>query len=127
MSKPFDHCYWVLESKVLAGEYPRTKDPDASKKKIETLIRTGVTLFVDLTEETEGLLPYRDLLKGHKQVFHRRFPIRDVSIPRSHRATTAILDAIDAEIAKGGIVYVHCWGRRSNGINCRLLAGAPLR
>ena len=59
MIKPFEHCYWVVENKFLAGEYPRTKEPGASQKKIDALIRAGVTLFVDLTEENEGLLPYR--------------------------------------------------------------------
>ena len=117
MNRPFEHCYWVVENKLLAGEYPRTKDPDASKMKIEALLRTGVTLFIDLTEEAEGLLPYGEFLKPHKRVSHRRFPIcdistprSDISTPRSHEATATTLDAIDAEIAKGGIVYVHCWG-----------------
>lgn len=110
MSKPFEHCYWVVENKLLAGEYPRTKEPGASKKKIEALIRAGVTLFIDLTEENEGLLLYNDFLKAHKEVSHRRFPIRDVSTPRSQEVTTQILDSIDAEISKEGIVYVHCWG-----------------
>jgi hypothetical protein len=70
----------------------------------------ALELFIDLTEETEGLLPYRDLLKAHNGVSHRRFPIRDVSTPHSREVTTAILDTIDAEIAKDGLVYVHCWG-----------------
>ena len=110
MIKPFEHCYWVVKNKFLAGEYPRTKEPGASQKKIDALIRAGVTLFVDLTEENEGLLPYASLVGEHKGVSHRRFPIRDVSIPHSKELTTAILDAIDAEISKGGIPYVHCWG-----------------
>ena len=97
-------------NKFLAGEYPRTKDPAASQQKIDALVRAGVTLVIDLTEENEGLMPYRDLLRPHKGVSHRRFPIRDVSIPHSKEVTTAILDAIDAEISKGGILYVHCWG-----------------
>ena len=110
MTKPFEHCYWVVDDKFLAGEYPRTRDPAASQQKIDALLRAGITLVIDLTEKNEGLIPYRDLLKAHKSVSHRRFPIRDVSIPRSHAVTTKVLDAIDSEIAKGGIVYIHCWG-----------------
>jgi len=109
MLKPFEHCYWVVKNKLLAGEYPRTKELVASQEKIDALVRAGVTLFVDLTEENEGLLPYAGLVE-HKGISHRRFPIRDVSIPHSKELTTAVLDAMDAEIEKGGIVYVHCWG-----------------
>jgi protein-tyrosine phosphatase len=35
-------------------------------------------------------------------------PIRDFSVPAPDDLV-AILDAIDAELAAGGIVYVHCW------------------
>jgi protein-tyrosine phosphatase len=107
--RPIEHCYWVIENKLLAGEYPRTKELASSKKKLSALVRAGVSLFVDLTEENE-LLSYSDMLKGYKGVSHLRFPIRDVSIPRSPKFTTAILDAIDAGMSNGGMVYVHCWG-----------------
>jgi protein-tyrosine phosphatase len=107
--RPIEHCYWVIENKLLAGEYPRTKELASSKKKLSALVRAGVSLFVDLTEENE-LLSYSDMLKRYKGVSHLRFPIRDVSIPRSPKFTTAILDAIDAGMSNGGMVYVHCWG-----------------
>jgi protein-tyrosine phosphatase len=110
MSKPIEHCYWVVESKFLAGEYPRTKDREPSRQKIDTLIRAGVTAFIDLTEETEGLLPYDECLQRYQGVSHQRFAIRDVSVPRSKEVTVAILDAIDAHIAQGRTVYVYCWG-----------------
>ena len=108
--RPIEHCYWVVENKFLAGEYPGTKEPDSSQKKVDALIRTGITLFIDLTEETEGLLPYVNCLTAHKGISHRRFPICDVSIPRSKKMTIGILDVIDTEISNSGMVYVHCWG-----------------
>jgi protein tyrosine/serine phosphatase len=110
MTKPIEHCYWVVQNKLLAGEYPRTKEAGPSQRRIDALVRAGVTLFIDLTEENEDLLPYASFLTAHKRVSHRRFPIRDVSIPRSQEVTIGILNAIDAETSKGGIVYVHCWG-----------------
>src|ERR1044072_4160491 len=106
---PIEHCYWVIEKKLLAGEYPGTKEPESSQKKVDALIHTGITLFIDLTEETEGLLPYGNYLTAHKGISHRRFPICDVSIPRLKKMTIATLDAIDTEISNGGMVYVHCW------------------
>ena len=108
--RPIEHCYWVVENKFLAGEYPRTKEADSSQKKLDALVNAGITLFIDLTEETEDLLPYSNCLTAHKEISHRRFPICDVSIPRSKKMTIGILDAIDAEISNSGMVYVHCWG-----------------
>lgn len=105
--KPIEHCYWVVPGKLLAGEYPRNKDEASSRRKIGALIDAGVKVFVDLTEENEGLLPYAEMLDG---VVHRRFPIRDVSVPASLEVTVAILDTIDAHLHRGEMVYVHCWG-----------------
>ena len=109
-NQPIKHCYWVVQNKFLAGEYPRDLDGDSSRKKIGALIRAGVTAFIDLTEKTEGLLPYEEYLQAHQGVSYQRFPIRDISAPRSKEVTVSILDAIDSHIAHGRTVYVHCWG-----------------
>ena len=106
MKRPIENCYWVAPGKLLAGEYPRDLDDESSAAKVAALKRAGVGLFVDLTEEDE-LLPYAQWAAPAR---HERFPIRDVSIPRSHAQTAATLDAIDAHVEAGGTVYVHCWG-----------------
>ena len=105
--KPIENCYWVIPGQFLAGEYPGDIDEESSRVKINHLIHSGITAFIDLTEENEGLLPYSGLLKTAS---HLRFPIRDVSIPSSTVITVAILDAIDHHIQQGGMVYLHCWG-----------------
>jgi protein-tyrosine phosphatase len=105
--KPIENSYWVVPGKFLAGEYPRDKAEETSLSKINTIIQSGVTAFIDLTEEGEGLLPYSHLLGP---VSHQRFPIRDVSTPTSAELTTKILDAIDNHNLQGGTVYLHCWG-----------------
>jgi protein-tyrosine phosphatase len=64
-----------------------------------------VTLFVDLTEEGE-LAPYAGRLGG---AHHVRFPILDMWVT-SEEQLARTLDAIDEELAAGGIAYVHCWG-----------------
>jgi predicted protein tyrosine phosphatase len=107
MDKPIKHCYWVIPGKLLAGEYPRTMDEQSSKEKIGALIESGVKVFIDLTEEEDGLLPYSDLIGS---VTHLRFPIRDVSIPKTTETTKVILDTIDQSIKHEEMVYVHCWG-----------------
>jgi hypothetical protein len=67
------------------------------------LIGAGVTAFIDLTEDNEGLLPYSHLLDAHKpkEVCHQRFPIRDVSVPHSKERTAVILNVIDHHIQYG--------------------------
>ena len=64
-----------------------------------------MTLFVDLTEEGE-LDAYVDRLRAAR---HVRFPILDMWVT-SHEQLARTLDAIDAELAAGGTVLVHCWG-----------------
>ena len=110
--RPIDHCYWVLAGKLLAGEYPRNLDEESSREKLAKLTDAGVSAFIDLTEfngrlADEHLEPYAHLLDGPS---HQRFAIRDMSVPSSHELTKAALDAIDAHIAAGETVYVHCWG-----------------
>jgi ADP-ribosylglycohydrolase len=105
--KPIENCYWVIPGQFLAGEYPGDIDEESSRVKINDMIRSGITAFIDLTEVNEGLLPYSGLLETAS---HQRFPIRDVSIPSSTVITVAILDAIDHQIQQGGMVYLHCWG-----------------
>jgi protein-tyrosine phosphatase len=107
LQKPIENCYWVGPGKFIAGEYPRDKSEESSLLKINSFIHSGVTAFIDLTEENEGLLSYSHLLGSAS---HQRFPILDVSTPDSTNQTTEILDAIDSHILQGGMVYLHCWG-----------------
>ena len=107
--RPIKYCYWVEEGQFLAGEYPRNKEDDvASRAKLAALTEAGITTFIDLTQEGE-LSPYSQWLDSDQTYY--RFPIWDVDIPDSRETTTAILDTIDTHIAKGDVVYLHCWGR----------------
>jgi ADP-ribosylglycohydrolase/protein-tyrosine phosphatase len=108
MIQPIKHCYWVSPSELLAGEYPRNEDEESSTEKINALIQAGITVFIDLTQKNDGLLPYSAMLD--ENTIHQRFPIQDVSIPDSVEVTKAILDTIDHHISQGKIVYLHCWG-----------------
>lgn len=111
MERPIRYCYWVEPGKLLAGEYPREIDDEASVPKVRALTDAGVTTFIDLTEEGEiygePLKPYAHLAPG---AAHRRFPIEDMCTPASPEGVTAALDAIDRTIERGGIAYVHCLG-----------------
>jgi protein-tyrosine phosphatase len=105
--KPIENCYWVDRCKLLAGEYPRNPDDESSPAKVGALISAGISAFIDLTREDDGLKPYSHLIGAAS---HQRFPIKDVSLPRSVAETVSILDAIDEHLKQGRKVYVHCWG-----------------
>ena len=111
---PIKYCYWVTD-KLLAGEYPRNADEESSAAKVGALLGAGVSVFIDLTEESENsafvqgesLLPYSDLAESAR---HLRFAIPDMGVPRSREFTKDILDAIDQYIEEGHTVYLHCLG-----------------
>jgi len=84
------------------------------------LVDLGVTLFLDLTQPNE-LVPYESLVPDSAR--HVRMPVRDFTAP-SEEQIVAALDLVDAELAAGGLVYVHCWagcGRTGVVIGCWLV------
>jgi hypothetical protein len=94
---------------------------------VSQLLDAGITRVFDLTQPGE-LISYSDLFAVEAAArgitaTHQRRPIRDVDIcaPEQMRA---ILDEIDAELAAGETVYVHCWGgvgRTGTVIGCWLV------
>lgn len=105
--KPIENSYWVVPGKFLAGEYPRDYDEESSRETINALVQSGISVFIDLTHNTDNLLPYSYLLET---ALHLRFPIRDSSIPDSTDLTKTILNTIDHHLGHGKMVYLHCWG-----------------
>ncbi|MXX79765.1 MAG: hypothetical protein F4Y69_01885 [Chloroflexi bacterium] len=104
---PHNESFWVVPDRFLAGNYPGHKTESSARVKLQPILDSGVDVFVDLTETGE-LKPYEHLLP--EGVRHIRFPIRDVSVPRSRSEMTAVLDCIDAELERKNLLYVHCWG-----------------
>src|SRR5690606_33955152 len=93
------HAWWVEPGRVLAGEYPASRDDrKATARKVELLVDAGVRTFVDLTEEGE-LDPYApvvDELASERslELRHHRFAIRDLSALPEDSAYDAIVNAI---------------------------------
>jgi predicted DNA-binding WGR domain protein len=108
---PFPQSYWVVPGKLLAGEYPGSLHRRQGPSKVELLLAAGVSAFIDLTHEYDGMIPYDvDLGGAGRSVTREHFPIEDLGVPENPAYTTRILDAIDGHIVEGRIVYVHCWG-----------------
>jgi protein-tyrosine phosphatase len=96
----------VIEpGRLLAGRHPCALGPDGAALEVRELVDAGVTLFLDLTRRGE-LEPYAPLVAEPARYLN--LPIFDFSIP-TRDGLVAILDEIDAELAAGGAVYVHCW------------------
>jgi protein-tyrosine phosphatase len=95
----------IEEGRLIAGRHPSALGPEEAAREVGDLLAYRVTLFVDLTQEGE-LEPYDHLVPA--DVRYVRLPIRDFSVPSPDQLATT-LDLIDAEIAAGGVVYVHCW------------------
>ncbi len=91
--------------RLVAGRHPSAWGADAAPGEVQSLLDHGVTLFVDLTQEGE-LEPYEHLMPAGVRYVRR--PVRDFSVPTEPDLVTT-LDILDAEIASGGLVYVHCW------------------
>jgi ADP-ribosyl-[dinitrogen reductase] hydrolase len=107
---PLENTYWVEPGRLLAGAYPGAGPESSVRARIRKLLDLGVGCFIDLTSAGE-LEPYERWLPGpygRDSVAYLRKPIRDHSLPERAEHTTEILDEIDAALAEGRIVYLHC-------------------
>ena len=136
-NSPNPFSYWVVQGKLLAGEYPGNQlswNPaifwasvvhtvraliatnfrfwNTTGSKVSSLIDAGVGTIVDLTEEHERPHYVNQLyLEGNlrcKRIKYRRFAIVDRSVP-SKKVMKEILDFIETEITEGRVVYLHCF------------------
>jgi hypothetical protein len=109
-SLPHAHAYRVGGARLIAGEYPFSRDRDLGRARLRAHLEAGITAFLDLTERGE-LEPYAgDLLAEARALgtdaVHERRPIRVLEVPPPG-GIVGILDALDALLADGHTVYLH--------------------
>jgi hypothetical protein len=122
------HAWWVEPRRLLAGEYPGSKDPELAQRKIELLVDAGVDSVIDLTTRHDPLLPYENGLhsaavQAGRTVSRFSYPIPDMGVI-GDTGYDAILARIHDEMKAGRVVYVHCWGgkgRTTTVIGCLLV------
>lgn len=110
---PHGGCYWVLPGRLLAGAYPAPH--------LDALLGAGIDCFIDLTRPGESLAAYAVEAQGRAR-WHG-FAITDYSVPGT-ALMRRIVDALDAELAAGSRVYVHCHagvGRTGTAVGCWLV------
>ena len=108
MERPLPNSYWVVPGRFLAGEHPAGRvgrHDDGGRARVELLIASGISCFVDLTEEGE-CQPYELLLP--ETAGYLRHKIRDQKVPRRATQMRRIQDDISAALAAGRNVYLHC-------------------
>lgn len=131
---PHPRSYWVMPGRLLAGAFPAAKDSIASAARLQALFDVGIRCTVNLMEPAERD-DDGDLFVDYAPLFARiaaecgqpvacmRFPVPDLGVPEAP-AMKRILDAMDASIADGKPVYVHCRGgigRTGTVVGCFLI------
>jgi len=125
---PITDSYCLASGKLLAGEYPGAKTKDEARRKLRAFLDAGVTFFLDLTEEDEGLEPYAPLLleeakRRERTVIYKRLAIPGLSAPTAERMRE-IQRAISRALDAGHTIYVHGWGgagRTGTVVGCYLV------
>jgi hypothetical protein len=125
---PVAGSYWV-QDRLVAGPYPGGRHEHSLRARLRLLLEAGVTHFLDLTESGEkGLAPYKGILRMEAaaaglRIEYARAPIHDFDIPTIAQMRE-VLDLLDAAIAGGHTVYVHCYagiGRTGTVVGCFLV------
>jgi len=109
-SAPLPNSYWVEPDRILAGEYPAGDSEEATVDRLRRLLAAGIDCFIDLTEPGE-LDSYEEYLPGpyaREPVVYLRKPIHDHGLPESSEQMQEILDELEAALAEGRRIYLHC-------------------
>ena len=126
--KPIPESYWVLPGNFLAGAYPISSlDETLARQCLAAFMETGINNFFDLTREGElpSYLPILQEEAAHYgiPIQYQRMTIQDKGLP-AHGKMAELLDNLDAALASGNKIYLHCWGgigRTGTAVGCWLV------
>lgn len=107
MPEMLPDSYWAVPQRLLAGPLPGARD----RESVRALLDAGVRCVIDLRTPAEPPGCRVLLEKLCEDAVWIGFPILDGGAP-SAPSMQAILDAIDASLARDRPVYVHCQGGR---------------
>jgi hypothetical protein len=110
--RPIASSYWALDRELLAGPHPMLGDRPAQRESARALWGAGIRTIVDLCTpgERPGIRVLWEKLAPDPAAWAWiGCPILDGGVP-SRAGMQLVLDAIDASLARGRSVYVHCMG-----------------
>jgi hypothetical protein len=129
LPRPVPGSYWVVPGQLLAGQYPgSTRGEKAfTHERLTAFLNAGFDTFFDLTRAGE-LPPYLPILTedaAHygRAIRYRHFSVQDKGLTTPEQMKN-ILDALDAALAEGRKVYLHCQagiGRTGTVVGCYLV------
>jgi ADP-ribosylglycohydrolase len=100
-----------VPGRFLVGEHPGSQSRAEAMERLRSLLRAGVSCFVDLTEPNEvpgydSFLPFAT--PAGRRIEYLREPIPDHSVPTARETMTRLLGAVDQALAADHVVYLHC-------------------
>lgn len=102
---PLANCYWVIEGKLLAGEYPGGSSAAVTRERLTRLAQAGIGCFIDLTQPGERPPYEAELPPGARYL---RFPVTDHGVPERREHMLQILRALQEGLRGPHRVYLHC-------------------
>ncbi len=111
---PIDDSYWADPGRLLAGPCPWGETREALREQVRALIGVGIRTVIDLRTPAEppGIRAlFEKLSPSDDPGVWFGAPILDGDAP-SRSQLALVLDTIDASLARGKPVYVHCAGGR---------------
>lgn len=134
MRGPTQFSNWVIKGKVIQGAYPRGKSEPELRKTVSSVLRAGVTCFVNLVtvHETMHLQRYDDIITAQQKmstnqaklpIQHIHFPIIDGGISKDNQVLN-LLQTLVKLLKQGHVLYIHCFaGHGRAGTICACLLG----
>jgi hypothetical protein len=112
--KPISESYWVVPGSFLAGGYPFSSFNEVViRQRCAAFLEAGFNTFFDLTRtgELPAYLPSLQEEAGRHgiSIDYQRIHFQDKGLP-AHEQMAVLLDGVDAALATGRKVYLHCWG-----------------
>jgi atypical dual specificity phosphatase len=106
-TRPHGNCYWLVTSRLLAGEHPGATGPEELPQRLLALRDAGVSCCIDLTSPADPVLAYAPPDTPRFSGVRLSHPIADFGVPDLSTMERIAAD-VAAALAEGRTLYLHC-------------------